>query len=924
MALNQDQFTDKTSKVLQRATEIAREWEHVQLHPAHMSAALLDDEDGFTRNVITKAGGDPLVVERVIKRAMAKLPAQSPPPEQLSLSPAGLKVLKAAQDLQKTQKDSHTAVDHVLAALLATPEWEAALREANLSRKAVEIAIAGVRGNRRVESKSDDENYEALAKYAIDLTALAEEGKLDPVIGRDDEIRRCIQILSRRGKSNVCIVAFPGVGKTALAEGLAQRIVRRDVPTNLQCRLYSLDMGALIAGAKYRGEFEERLKAVLKEIKDSDGQIILFIDEIHTVLGAGATSGSMDAANLLKPMLARGELRCIGATTLEEYKKHVEKDPAFERRFQKLFLAEPSVPDTVSILRGLKDKYEAHHGVRVLDSALVAAAQLSARYITDRYLPDKAIDLLDEACANVRVQLDSQPEVIDQLERKYLQLEIEKTALGMEKDKASRERLSAVEDEMARIQDELAPLKAKYAREKGHVDELRTLAQKLEDLRNKAMVAERNNDLSTAADLRYYAIPDVEKRIKQIEASKLERDTSGDMLTEVVSAEQITEIVARWTGIPVKKLSKSQADRLLHLEDDLRKRVVGQDEALRALAEAVLRSRAGLARPSQPYASALFLGPTGTGKTETAKALAEQLFDDDKHIIRIDMSEYSEQHSVARLIGSPPGYVGHDEGGQLTEAVRRRPYNVVLFDEVEKAHPQILNVLLQVLDDGRLTDGKGRTVDFTNTVIILTSNVGYQHLADLVSTGQQITEIPAPVRNAVMADVKRHFRPEFLNRLDDVVIFRPLGHGDLRSIARLQLRGLEKRLAERSMGLAVTDAAIDVILRASWDPQYGGRPIRRYIEHVLVTAVSKLVLAGELHEYMTVNIDANPVSGELQYVVTDGVPANLLGGSAGHSRNASTEHVRRTAGNKRRYPEASVDDDDDEDFEPVEQDMDMD
>ncbi|KAJ3357614.1 hypothetical protein GGF32_000906 [Allomyces javanicus] len=939
MSFNADSLTDKTAKVLQAAIESAREFEHVQLYPAHLACALLDDPDAFFRNVLAKAGADATSVERALRRAVNKLPAQSPPPEQLSLAPATHKVLKAAQDLQKKQKDSHVAVDHVLLALLEVDnDVKAAITAGGSTVKAIENAVAGIRGNRRVESKSGDETYEALSKYAIDLVALCEQGKLDPVLGRDDEIRRVIQVLSRRTKSNPVLIGAPGTGKTAIVEGLAHRIVRRDVPQNLQCKIYALDMGALVAGAKYRGEFEERLKAVLKEVKDSEGQIILFIDEIHTVLGAGKGEGSMDAANLLKPMLARGELRCIGATTLDEYKKYVEKDPAFERRFQQVFVGEPSVPDTVSILRGLKNRYESHHGVRILDSAIVAAAQLSARYITNRFLPDKAIDLLDEACAHVRVQLDSQPEIIDQLERRYLQLEIEQTALAKEQDDPTiQERRDRVSEEMARIQDELKPLKAKYAREKGSVDQIRALTQKLEDLKNKAEIAKRRGDVATAADIEYYALPDVEKRLAEIVAAKRARDqeqafhgdamgadAGGSMLQEVVTAEHINQIVARWTGIPVSKLSKSQADRLLHLEQELHKRVVGQDEAIKAIADAVIRSRAGLARPTQPTGSFLFLGPTGTGKTETAKALAEQLFDDDKHIVRIDMSEYMEQHAVARLIGSPPGYVGHEEGGQLTEAIRRRPYNVVLFDEVEKAHPQVLNVLLQVLDDGRLTDGMGRVCDFSNVVVILTSNLGSHHLAEMMASASMMETdagavpptIPPAIRDRVMQDVKRHFRPEFLNRLDDVVLFRPLGKADLRGIARRQLETVRARLKQRHISLEVTDAAVDVILRDSWDPQYGGRPVRRYLEHEVVTHLSKLIVANQLSDYMQVTVDADPTGTHLAYAVTGTRPGSVSGSAQGspymtRRQVPTTGNARTAAGAYRGY-------------KPEEQDVDMD
>jgi ATP-dependent Clp protease ATP-binding subunit ClpB len=686
---------------------------------------------------------------------------------------------------------------------------------------------------------------------------------LDPVIGRDEEIRRVIRILSRRTKNNPVLIGEPGVGKTAIAEGLALRIVRGDVPQNLHCKVVSLDMGALVAGAKYRGEFEERLKAVLKEIKDQPGQIILFIDEIHTVLGAGKAEGSMDAANLLKPMLARGELRCIGATTLDEYRKHVEKDPAFERRFQQVFVAEPSVADTVSILRGLKERYESHSGVRLTDAALVQAAQLSHRYISGRFLPDKAIDLVDEACASVRVQLDSQPEIIDQLQRKQLQLEVEATALEREKgDPASQQRLGKVRQELAGIRDQLLPLRARFDRERASLEELQQLQQKVDSLKAKAESAKRRGDLALAADLQYAAIPECQSRIAQLlkESDEQRRSATGRMVSEVVGEEQIAEVVARWTGIPVSKLNQTERQKLLSLGSELQKRVVGQDEAVNIVAEAILRSRAGLSHENRPTGSFLLCGPSGVGKTQLAKAVAFELFDDEKHVVRIDMSEYSEQHSVARLIGSPPGYVGHDEGGQLTEAIRRRPYAVVLFDEVEKAHPLVFNTLLQVLDDGRLTDGAGRTVDFSNTVIFFTSNLGSEN---------QLGAMNAKDANAVvMLAVKKFFRPEFLNRLDDIVIFSPLGKETLQKIAKMMISEVAARLKEQyDVEIQVRDEAVDAILLNSFDPVYGARPVRRYIEKKLVTELSRLVIGGRLvdHSTLTIGVDS---AGEYTFQVT--------------------------------------------------------
>ena len=857
MVMDIEKFTERARGFLQAAQTIAIREFHQRIGPDHLLKALLDDDEGAAAGLIRAAGGDPKAAQAAIEAEVARNPKVSGGGAgQPQITPELVRVLDSAQQVATRAGDEFVAQDRVLMALAASDTGAGrALKQAGVSAQALEKAIADIRKGRKVTSENAEANFDALKKYARDVTAVAREGKLDPVIGRDEEIRRAIQVLARRTKNNPVLIGEPGVGKTAIVEGLALRIVNGDVPEALKGkRLLSLDLGAMVAGAKYRGEFEERLKAVLKEIESAEGEIVLFIDEMHTLVGAGKADGAMDASNLIKPELARGTLHCIGATTLNEYRKHVEKDAALARRFQPVFVGEPSVADTISILRGIKEKYELHHGVRITDGALVAAATLSNRYITDRFLPDKAIDLMDEASSRLRMQIDSKPEALDELDRRVIQLKIEREALKKETDTASKDRLVKLEKELADLEEKSNAMTAAWKAEKGEVQETQKLKERLDQARSEVEVAQRRGDLGRASELLYGVIPDIERQ--------LGKASDGKLVNEAVNEEAIAGVVSRWTGVPVDKMLEGERSKLMNMEAELRERVVGQDQALVAVAHAVRRARAGLQDPNRPIGSFLFLGPTGVGKTELTKALASFLFDDDKAMVRIDMSEFMEKHSVSRLIGAPPGYVGYDEGGVLTEAVRRRPYQVILFDEVEKAHEDVFNVLLQVLDDGRLTDGQGRTVDFKNTIIVLTSNLGSDVLA-AQPEGEKVEMVQAQVMNAVRA----HFRPEFLNRLDEIILFRRLQRADMASIVKIQLERLRELLTDRKIDLDLDRSALDWLAAEGYDSTYGARPLKRVIQRSLQNPLAGLILEGSIKEGDTVHVsgghDGLVINGEL-------------------------------------------------------------
>jgi ATP-dependent Clp protease ATP-binding subunit ClpB len=846
--MNLEKYTQKAQDAIVQSQQLAQEGNQQSIEPAHLLLALLQQEEGVVPAVVTRVAGGVDALRDEVQRDLQSRPKVYGANVQVGLARATSDVLAAAERYAKGMQDEYVSTEHILLALTDSPIGRM-MERFGLTKDAILKALVSVRGSQRVTSQNPEGTYQALEKYGRDLTASARQGKLDPVIGRDEEIRRTIQILSRRTKNNPALIGDPGVGKTAIVEGLAQRIVKGDVPEGLKHRrLIQLDLSALVAGAKYRGEFEERLKAVLKEITDSAGDIILFIDEMHTIVGAGAAEGAMDAGNMIKPMLARGELHMIGATTIDEYRKYVEKDPALERRFQPVLVEEPSVEETISILRGLKQRYEVHHGVRITDPAVIAAATLSNRYVSDRHLPDKAIDLIDEAAARLRTEIDSKPQALDVVDRQIMQLEIERQALQKEKDKASQERLQKLERELANLREHAAELNTRWQTEKQAIAELREVKEKIDQTQTEMEQAERASNLELAARLRYGQLPELERKRSEAEQRLKDLQNKGALLKEEVDAEEIAEVISRWTHIPVARLLEGEMQKLLHMEESLHERVVGQNEAIRVVSNAVRRARAGLQDPNRPIGSFIFLGPTGVGKTELARALAGFLFDSDRAVIRIDMSEYQEKHTVSRLIGAPPGYVGYEEGGQLTEAVRRHPYSVVLFDEIEKAHPEVFNVLLQLLDDGRLTDGQGRTVDFRNTVVIMTSNLG----SELWLSGRPVD------RDQVMGVLMRQFRPEFLNRIDEIIVFHSLTREDLREIVKIQLMRVEGLLHERGLNLDAAPDALDYLAETGWDPDFGARPLKRAIQREVQDPLALKVLSGEVHPGETVRVTRGP------------------------------------------------------------------
>jgi ATP-dependent Clp protease ATP-binding subunit ClpB len=857
-----DKFTQKSQEAILEAQTLAQAYNHPAVEPEHLLKTLIEQEGGVVPSLLKRIGTDVHLLQGSVEQALGRMSRATGSSVQVGMSRELNNILEEAQAIADSMKDDYVSTEHLLMAM-AQPKGGRVrdlLARHGVDYNAVMQALAQVRGSQRVTSQNPEAQYEALAKYGRDLTQEARKGKLDPVIGRDEEIRRVIQILSRRTKNNPVLIGEPGVGKTAIAEGLAQRIVRGDVPMGLkEKRIVALDLGALVAGAKYRGEFEERLKAVLKEIQETEGQVILFIDEMHTLVGAGAAEGSMDASNMLKPMLARGELHAIGATTLDEYRKHIEKDAALERRFQPVFVGEPSVEDTISILRGLKERYEVHHGVRITDSATIAAATLSHRYISDRFLPDKAIDLIDEAASRLRMEIDSKPAELDAIDRDIMQLEIEREALKKEKDKASKERLAKLEEELANLKEQSTQITTRWQSEKAAIEKIQAVKEEMDRVQVQMEQAQREMDYQKAAELQYGRLHQLTQSLQQAEGQLQVLQQGGALLKEEVGAEEIAAIVGRWTGIPVSKLLEGEVEKLIRMEERLHDRVVGQDEAISAVAAAVRRSRSGLQDPNKPIGSFVFLGPTGVGKTELARALAEFLFDDEQNMVRIDMSEYQERHTVARLLGAPPGYVGYDEGGQLTEAVRRRPYSVVLFDEIEKAHPEVFNVFLQVLDDGRLTDGQGRTVDFKNTVIIMTSNIGSQFIMDVSDD--------AAMRERVMAAMRQHFRPEFLNRVDEIVIFHRLQKEQLREIAQIQLNQVRDLLDRRNVSITLTTAATDLLIEEGYDPVYGARPLKRVLQKRVVDPLALQLIQGQVRDGDHVLVDT--AVGELTFSVVE-------------------------------------------------------